>query len=158
MAYSEEIRKAIETFFKEDEWIVEFDEERGIFSGGIGGLEGKISSVKFYVIVRDESATVYEMLPIQADNAVRSKAAEFITRANYGLDYGCFEMDFNDGEIRYKTNVSKAELEQDRNAAIQHALQVPIAMIMRYADGLLKVLFGMMEPAEAIAEAEKPKK
>ncbi len=31
--------------------------------------------------------------------------AIFITRINYGLMIGNFEMDFNDGEIRYKTSI-----------------------------------------------------
>jgi hypothetical protein len=31
--------------------------------------------------------------------------AKFITRANYGMSLGNFELDFNDGEIRYKTSI-----------------------------------------------------
>jgi len=30
---------------------------------------------------------------------------KFLTRANYGMMIGNFEMDFTDGEIRYKTSI-----------------------------------------------------
>jgi len=35
----------------------------------------------------------------------RGAVAEFINRANYGIIIGNFEMDFADGEIRYKTSI-----------------------------------------------------
>ncbi len=35
----------------------------------------------------------------------RDDFAIFITRINYGLMIGNFEMDFSDGEIRYKTSI-----------------------------------------------------
>ncbi len=37
--------------------------------------------------------------------------AEFITRANFGIVIGNFEIDFSDGEIRYKTSI---DVEGDR--------------------------------------------
>jgi hypothetical protein len=33
----------------------------------------------------------------------RSEVAAYITRTNYGLAAGNFELDFEDGELRYKT-------------------------------------------------------
>ena len=35
--------------------------------------------------------------------------AEFLTRANYGIMIGNFEMDFNDGEVRYKGALEYAD-------------------------------------------------
>jgi len=35
---------------------------------------------------------------------------EFLTRANYGLNIGNFEMDFQDGEIRFKTAIDVEEV------------------------------------------------
>jgi hypothetical protein len=35
----------------------------------------------------------------------RMEVSHFLTRANYGLAAGNFELDFDDGEIRYKTAV-----------------------------------------------------
>lgn len=37
------------------------------------------------------------------------RTAEFLTRANYGLVFGNFEMDMHDGEIRYKPSFRAAE-------------------------------------------------
>lgn len=38
----------------------------------------------------------------------RLALAEFLTRANYGLFIGNFEMDWQDGEVRYKTSIDVA--------------------------------------------------
>ncbi len=41
---------------------------------------------------------------------MRLAVADAITHANYGLDRSNFEMDFNDGVVRFKLQVSQANL------------------------------------------------
>ena len=45
---------------------------------------------------------------------MRVPMAEFLTRANYGLRIGNFEMDFEDGEVRYKSSVDFEGIELRR--------------------------------------------
>ena len=59
----------------------------------------------------DDSFVVYSIFPIKVPEDKRSEIAEFITPANYGLNHGNFEMDFDDGEIRYKTTAIWGDLE-----------------------------------------------
>ena len=65
--------------------------------------------------------------------------AEFITRANYGLIIGNFELDFSDGEIRYKTSL---DVEGDRlsQALIKQLVYTNVLTMDQYLPGILAVL------------------
>jgi hypothetical protein len=46
---------------------------------------------------------LYSIAPRRVPEALRPEVAAFLTRANYGLADGNFELDFDDGEVRFKT-------------------------------------------------------
>ena len=48
---------------------------------------------------------VYSVLVSNVLEERRQAAAEYLTRANYGLWLGNFELDMADGEVRYKTSI-----------------------------------------------------
>lgn len=48
---------------------------------------------------------VYSLYPRQVEDGVRSRISELLCRVNYGLILGNFEMDWDDGELRYKTSM-----------------------------------------------------
>ena len=75
--------------------------------------------------------------------------AEYLTRANFNLRNGNFELNMSDGEIRFKTYVHTGASTPDMNAARQ-AIFLPFLMIDRYGDGIIDVLFGFKTPREAI--------
>jgi hypothetical protein len=45
----------------------------------------------------------YSVCPLRVPAGRRPEVSQFLTGANYGLAAGNFELDFEDGEIRYKT-------------------------------------------------------
>ena len=83
-------------------------------------------------------------------------AAEFIARANYGLRIGNFELDFNDGEIRYKSSLDfeGAELTP---SLIRNTIYPAVQTLDRYLPGLMKVMYGAATSQDAIAEIENPR-
>jgi hypothetical protein len=83
----------------------------------------------------------------------RTAAAEFVTRANYGLPLGNFEMDFADGEVRFKNSVSFAG-EPLTDTLIHNTLYPATSVATTYFPGLLKVVFGNANPADVINEIE----
>ncbi|MFN8507987.1 MAG: YbjN domain-containing protein [Dehalococcoidia bacterium] len=85
----------------------------------------------------------------------RAALAEFITRANFGLLVGNFEMDMDDGEIRYKTSI---DVEGDRlsTALLQQLVRVNLEMMDKYLPGLYAVANEGMEPLAAIVAVEGP--
>lgn len=57
------------------------------------------------VFEQTERVLVYSLLPDSVPEAQRSDLALMLTQINYGLIVGNFEMDLDDGEIRYKTSL-----------------------------------------------------
>ena len=83
-----------------------------------------------------------------------AQVAEYLTRANFGLRNGNFELDYSDGEIRYKTFVDCEDLLPSA-AVLRDAVTIPVDMFDRYGNGLMSVVLGVRTPEEAIQDAEK---
>jgi len=152
MDYSIDIARNIKNFLDGDNWNYSFDESTGIFKAGIN-LNCKLGSTDIRIRVGEDFYTVYSMIKLTADEGCRAAVAEFITRANYGLRNGNFEMDYRDGEMRYKS-YNNCDGRLPSEAIIADSIMVPALMIDRYGDGLLAVMFGMKTPEAAIEEIE----
>lgn len=57
---------------------------------------------------------VYSLYPQQVEEGLRSRISELICRINYGLILGNFEMDWTDGELRYKTSMDIEAIQLNR--------------------------------------------
>ena len=71
----------------------------------VSDLSGPLGTWKFYAQVVDEQDLIllYSVCPLRVPAERRPEVSQFLTGANYGLTVGNFELDFEDGEIRYKT-------------------------------------------------------
>jgi hypothetical protein len=79
--------------------------------------------------------------------------SEFIARANYGIIVGNFELDFNDGELRYKTSIVAKHI--DLTAAAIHDLLIMNLMVTdTYLPGINAVLSDGTTPEQAIQSVE----
>lgn len=157
--YSREIAQTVLRYLDDDEWNYDFDEELGLIRFSLS-LSSKIKHIKYYLDIDTESFNVYALCPLGADmddeTTVR-EVSEFLHRANYGLRAGNFEMDFHDGEIRYKT-YCYAKDSLPSVEAIQKSIFYPAAMFERYGDGILSILFGGLSAQDAIARCEQPRR
>ena len=91
--------------------------------------------------------------PVLAKEKFRPLAMEFITRANYGLVIGNFEMDLKDGEIRYHTSHLMKEGQLD-DETIQRLFSTAMGTADRYFPALMRVLFAGETPEDAVDLAE----
>jgi hypothetical protein len=69
--------------------------------------EGRAGSWRTYATAMEDAqqVAVYGVVPFSISPPYRVIAAELISRINFGLVIGNFEMDFEDGEVRYKTSL-----------------------------------------------------
>lgn len=145
------LRTAI-TFFQTDGWSLSHIEEQTAIQTTFQGDNGQWNC---YAQAREEQEqfVFYSVFPVAAPEDRRLAVAEFLTRANYGLVIGNFEMDFTDGEIRYKTGV---DIEGDRlsPALVRQLVYANVLTMDRYLPGIMSVLYGDVSPAEAIAQIE----
>lgn len=132
------------------------DEEHLVVIAYMPSVIRDLSSFKCAIQVRGTSMVSYATCPVSATGH-EEKIVEFFTRANYGLVNGCFEMDYEDGEMRYRAynNFECAgdveNIDEDDILSIFH---LPMIMFLRYGKGLINVLFRDADPAEEIKICE----
>ena len=118
-------------------------------------LKSKLKNFTAFFNCRDRSYTVNAYISLSADEESRQRIAEYITRANYGLRFGNFELDYSDGEIRYRLTVDCEDRDGLSEGLVMRSIIIPMTMFDRYGDGLVAVLFNVKTPEEAINDAEK---
>ena len=110
----------------------------------------------FDIDVDAEQFTFYGILNIDLATEKIPEVAEYLTRANYGIRIGNFELDFDDGEVRYKSSLD-FEREVLGENLIENAVAHAIDNIDRYLGGLREVAVGLKTPKEAILAVENSK-
>jgi hypothetical protein len=139
-------------FFEEDEWDFQWVEGMSVLSMGFSGKNGKWVC---YAQAREKQQqfVFYSVMPVNVPDDKRPAISEFITRANYGMVIGNFEMDFEDGEIRYKTSID-VEGAALLPPLIRQMVYANVIITDRYLPGLMSVLYGGKSPIAAIANIE----
>src|SRR3972149_5772185 len=109
-----QIFNALVAFFEEDDWNFTWMDEMPVLSMPFTGKSGKWMC---YAQAREEQEqfVFYSVCPINVPKERQPAVAEFLTRANYGMIIGNFEMDYSDGEVRYKTSIDVEGVELGRS-------------------------------------------
>ncbi|MEL7034178.1 MAG: YbjN domain-containing protein [Cyanobacteria bacterium J06592_8] len=139
-------------FFDEDGWVFKEIEHRRVVALGIEGNKGRFDC---YLIAREEEKqlSVYSVFPVKVPGEKRYSVAALITMINYGIIVGNFEMNFYDGEIRYKTSI---DVEGDRLSPtlVKHLVYANVTTMDKYLPGIMSIIFGNMSAEEAISRIE----
>ena len=141
-------------FLEEDEWKPRRMENKYSF---IMNYTGENGDYRCYTILRVEleEFLFYIVAPVRVPSEDRPAVAEYVNRANYGLRIGNFELDYADGEVRFKSSIN-FEGETLTKGILRNAIYPAIHTLDRYLPGLLRVSFGGTTPVEAIEEIESP--
>jgi len=148
----QQIFNTLVEFFEEDEWDFQWMTGLSVLSMSYSGRNGNWMC---YAQAREsqQQFVFYSTLPVNAPDTQLARIAEFITRANYGMILGNFELDYVTGEIRYKTSVDVegAELSMP---LIRQVVYANLVITDHYLPGIMRVLYGDLSPLEALAEIE----
>lgn len=144
------IFEAVIAFLEEDGWRYEQLPNQVLRLG----FSGKNANFVCYAEMHAPAETFvfYSVYPLKVPKHKRMAAAEYLTRANYGLLVGNFEFDFRDGEIRFKTSVDAEEL--DIAPLIKRLVYTNIMMADKYFHSLMQVIYSDIDPKLAIEQAE----
>ncbi len=148
-------REAFETlrvFLENDGWYPQPLEDKTIYRAAFDGKNGELRCYA-QIRVELEQFLFYAVAPVKVPEEARSDVSEYLTRANYGLRIGNFELDYHDGEVRYKSSLD-FEGEKLTNNLIRNTIYPAVQTMDRYLKGLLSVMFGGRTPLEAIEEVE----
>ncbi len=139
-------------FFQEDEWPFYPVEGQPVLQTAFEGKNGKWAC---FARAREQQQQMvfYSICPVNVPENKLMAVAEFLTRANSRMILGNFELDFTDGEIRYKTSI---DVEGDRLsfALIKRLVYANVTMMDEYFPGIMSVVYGEVEVQEAIAQIE----
>ncbi|HMF13200.1 MAG TPA: YbjN domain-containing protein [Gemmataceae bacterium] len=146
------IFNAVVDYLTEDDWkYTVLDGENALMLS----FRGKSGSWQCFGRADEEKEcfSFYSVLPPHAGEDRRAVVAEFINRANYGLIVGNFEMDYRDGQVRYKTSID-IEGGELTPKMIENIVYANLMTMDDYFPGFMDVMYGDKEPAQAIEEIE----
>lgn len=129
----------------------EQDDERDLFRML---FDGKHGDIRVLIVVEDDMIQAFTHPPNKVADQFRDVMTQAITRANYGLKLGKFEMDLDDGELRYQAALPLAENDFPADEVLDHILYVGGAMVDRYLPAFLAIIYGNEDVKLAIDAVE----
>lgn len=146
------LEKVVELFRNHD-WGFEIDEDKGLLRSGIEGDNGE-----WKVVVsadeEDQVCLMLSILPQKCPENRRSACAELLSRINYALMVGCFEMDFESGRINFKTSYPfpSGQLDSD---LLNRVVMFNINFMDKFMPAILSVIYAGTSPAKVLAALDK---
>jgi hypothetical protein len=100
-----------------------------------------------------QQCVFYSIYPDLIPEERRTIVTEFLTRANFGMAIGNFEINLDSGEVRLKTSI---DVEDDRLSLelFQQLVAANVNTMDRYLPGIQEVIEGQATPEAAIAQLE----
>lgn len=146
------IFKIICDFFEAENWSFTEIEKQQVLSVNFTGQNGQWIC---YARVREEENQFicYSDFPVKVPEDKRLAMAEFLTRINYGLVIGNFEMDFEDGELHYKTGIDGGD-DRLSQALVRQVVYRNMQTTDEYFPGMMAIISGDALPVEAVALIE----
>jgi len=147
-----EIFEAVINFFKENNWLFFQMEQEPALQMSFQGENGQWMC---FVKVREEQEQLifYSISPVKVPENKRLVMAEFLSRANFGLSIGNFELNFADGQIRYKTSIA-AKGNGVNSALIGQLIFANLLTMDEYLPGIMSIIYTELSAVEAIAQIE----
>jgi hypothetical protein len=145
---------AVKKYFGDSPWVATQFTGQPVLRFTHEGANGRWTCIA-HAREAEERFTFYSIGLATSPEELRGPLAEFITRANFGLIIGNFEMDLDDGEVRFKTSID-VEGDRLRSVYIDSLVRINIQMMDKYLPGLRGVVEARMSPYEAIVMVEGP--
>ncbi len=145
----------VKNYLEKNEWKYEWLEEKQVIRTGVKGL-GKLQSLVIGIKFDDFGYNVFAISPIGVEEKARMAVMEYITRVNCGLIAGNFELNMDEGDVRYKTYVNASGLEHMPEEIIGRSIYIPCRMFHRYEEGLVNLMFGYSDDVKGeVARCEQ---
>jgi hypothetical protein len=142
---------AVRAFLEELEWPYNELEENVLVADFASG--GLTWSCFAQTLEDDEQFLFYSVPDVEVPPPRRLAVAEYLTRANFGLRIGNWEMDLDSGSIQFRTSVDVEGCGLPRGM-IRQLVFANLAITERYLPGVFAVMDGGDDPAAAIGRIE----
>ena len=110
----------------------------------------QLSNVTLDITILNSRTVLFlSRMPINIPLEHRMKVCEFITRVNYGVVLGGFELDLDEGDLNYKIVAAVSRENDLSQEAFCRLLYLGNSMLDKYAPGILSILYGRKNAIEA---------
>jgi len=142
------LTERIENFLIEDGWSPEKLEEAPVYRMKYSDRNGEWACL---AIVKEEQLQFlfYSICPANALEHRRSAVLQYLNRLNIILDVGNFEMDMENGEIRFRTSID-AEGEPLSFTLIKNLVYMNVLTMNHYLPGIMAVNLAGEDPEEVV--------
>jgi hypothetical protein len=138
--------------FEKQGWGYQLDEKIPAVQTVFTGANGRWPCVG--IADRDSHSVIcLSLFPSKAPVKRHAACAELFVRINYSLKHGCFELDFEGGEIRFRTSVCcpssnlTAEL-------VEHLVLSNLCVVDHFYVAIMEVLYGNVSPKSALESSD----
>ena len=105
-------------------------------------------------VVNPRTALFTTILPMNIPEKNRTAVSEYLTRVNYTLLLGNFQMDLSDGELSYKSVGVFEEETGLLDSVVTRLTYVGFNMFDKYIPGVFAIIYGGRTAEEAFQEIE----
>lgn len=143
--------QAVKASLDASDWNYSIAREGSLIKAGAKGENGSFAVV-FDVKEERQIMVIYIISNINFPEHVRPRLAIYLTHCNYGMTLGNFEMDMDDGEVRYKcsVNTTGSILSEEM---VDEMLKVSLVVMDRFFGPMIKVAYANYDPKAAYDEA-----
>lgn len=139
-------------FFEEEQWNYQKLEGKPVIRAGFRGEHG--TWVCFVRVDEEKKQFLFHsLMGMNIPQQYRASVVEYITRVNYGLTLGNFEMDFDSGDIRFRTSIESPDAELSVGI-VRELIYANVHTMDHYFPGVMAVVHAGLSPEAAIARIE----
>lgn len=138
----------IKDFLKSQEWQFTQVEGKNILLFGISGNNGSFQCIA-NLIEEENKLIFFSVCGANTPLGKRKEMLELLNILNYELFLGNFIMDIQDGEIRFRTNISFNHVELNQNL-IEELIISNISTMDRYLPSILGLMYGEISVEKAL--------
>ena len=120
-----------------------------------GAVNTEIGLIRFgsWLHSAPDRMVFYVYHPIQILYSARMAVMELVTRLNYGLSWGCFELDMGDGELRFRVGLHMDGCNIERQL-VQNAIHHGLSTLIYYHSAVSSLLYDNLSPEQSLALLE----
>lgn len=136
-------------------WKCAVEADRPLIQTGANGKNGRWPCIAIGGS-ENRDLVFLSLFPVNIPKEKRSAVAELLARINYRLSHGCYEMDFEDGELRFRTSIPAVQGEV-QGELLEYLVFANLCAFDSHFENIMRVLYTDVSPENAL-DKPKPKK
>jgi hypothetical protein len=133
------LKDAVIDFFEEQKWHFEVQDDISVVATRIGSKLGNWSML--VVAVEEPAGLILSLFPVYAPPARRAECAALLHRLNFSMRFGGFDLDLDDGEIRFRSPITRGA-DGFTLEGVKEAISYNLKTMEGQFETIMRVLYG----------------